>query len=166
MASQGGEGTRDKDEAAPQKIDNGEDGLRTGGEDKTALGSPTAQDAPSEEVEDARDARKSVFLVEEGVQWFLNIKDLCQDRVTSPLDLFSIYLHGFMLELGFKGEVGEAWKGPVGFVTRYSLSNGHGSTTAVSLTITTMGPIVKVHGVHPDLKTSFSTAKLGPKDFI
>ena len=129
------------------------------------MGSSTVQDESSEKVEDARDAGKSVFLVEEGVQWFLNIKDQCQDRVTTSLDLFSIYLHGFMLELGFKGEVGEAWKGPVGYVTRYSLSNGHGSTT-VSLTITTMGPIVKVHGVHPDLKTSFSTAKLGPKDFI
>jgi len=105
-------------------------------------------------------------VVEEGVQWFLNIKDLCRDRVSTSLDLFSIYLHGFMLELGFKGEVDEAWKGPVGYVTRYSLSNGHGSSTVVSLTITTMGPIVKVHGVHPDLKTSFSTAKLGPKDFI
>jgi len=164
MASQGGEGLRDKAEAASQKDDDEGADPRKG--DRSVLGSSTIQDVSLEEVEEASDAGKSVFLVEEGVQWFLNIKDLCQDQVTTSLDLFSIYLHGFMLELGFKGEVDEAWKGPVGYVTRYSLSNGHGSTTVVSLTITTMGPIVKVHGVHPDLKTSFSTAKLGPKDFI
>jgi len=166
MASQGGEGTRDGDEAASHKDDTIEDGLRKEGEGRSVLNNPATEDAPAAEVEGPRDAGKSAILVEEGVQWFLDIKDLCQDRVTSPLDLFSIYLHGFMLELGFKGEVGEAWKGPVGYVTRYSLSNGHGSTTTVSLTITTMGPIVKVHGVHPDLKTSFSTSKLEPKDFI
>jgi len=166
MASQGEERTGDKDEAASKKDDNAEAALRKDGEDRSIWDNPAAEDAPAEEFEEAKDAGKSAFLVEEGAQWFLNIKDLCQDKVTSPMDLFSIYLHGFMLELGFKGELGDSWKGPVGYVTRYSLSNaGHGSTTAVSLTITTMGPVVKVHGVHPDLKTAFSTAKLGPKDF-
>merc|ERR1719234_1399303 len=136
------------------------------GEERSVLDNPDAEDAPSNKIEEAKDAGKSSFLVEEGAQWFLNIRDLCQEKVTSPLDLFSLYLHGFMLELGFKGELGLTWKGPVGYVTRYSLFNGSSSTTTVSLTITTMGPIVKVHGVHPDLKTSFSSSKLAPKDFI
>merc|ERR550519_2757275 len=122
--------------------------------------------SPADGNEGTIDARKSKLMVEEGAEWFLKIKDLCQDQITSPLDLFSIHLHGFMLELGFKGEVGKDWKGPVGYVARYSLSNGPGIITAVSLTITTMGPIVKVHGVHPDLKTTFSTSRLAPKDFI
>jgi len=145
MASQGEEGSDGKVEAASKK----------------------EEIEPTEDDNEKLDkATKSALLVEEGAEWFLNIKDLCQEQLNTPLDLFSIYLHGFMLELGFTGEVSKEWKGPVGHVTRYSLSNGHGSTTAVSLTITTMGPIVKVHGVHPDLKTSFSTSRLGPKDFI
>ena len=145
MASQGEEGSDGKVEAASKK----------------------EEFEPTEDDNEKLDkATKSALLVEEGAEWFLNIKDLCQEQLNTPLDLFSIYLHGFMLELGFNGEVSKDWKGPVGHVTRYSLSNGHGSTTAVSLTITTMGPIVKVHGVHPDLKTSFSTSRLGPKDFI
>jgi len=161
MASQGEERTGDKNEAASKKYDNAEATLSKVGEDRSVLDNHAA-----EEVDEVEDAGKSAFLVEEGAQWFLNIKDLWQDKLTSPLDLFSIYLHGFMLELGFKGDLGSAsWKGPVGYVTRYSLFNAS-STTAVSLTITTMGPVVKVHGVHPDLKTSFSTSKLRPKDFI
>ena len=166
MENQGGEGSKDRDEAASQEKDNGEANLKNKSKSRSASENISSPNSPADGNEGTIDARKSKLMVEEGAEWFLKIKDLCQDQITSPLDLFSIHLHGFMLELGFKGEVGKDWKGPVGYVARYSLSNGPGIITAVSLTITTMGPIVKVHGVHPDLKTTFSTSRLAPKDFI
>lgn len=111
------------------------------------------------------------LLVEENVSWFCSLRQDCDDQVTTPLDAVSLYLHAFMLELGFIGEeeggrLPKGWKGPRGYVTRYSFGPVEGKTTSVILTITSLGPIIKVHGTHSDMKTSFSTSRVKPGDYI
>lgn len=124
-------------------------------------------------VEEAReDCTKDAVLVEENVLWFLTLRNLTKEQVRSPLDLLSFLLHCFMLELGFQGEeeggrLGEHWSGAVGHVTRYWLSAGDTARTPdILLTVTTLGHTVKVHGTHSSVKTSFTTSKLSPKDFV
>jgi len=112
-------------------------------------------------------------LVEENVAWFQELRKLSTEQVQCPLDLFSFLLHSFMLELGFQndshGRLGEKWSSAVGHVTRYWLDTGDTTapqTTDIVLTVTTLGHIVKVHGTHSGVKTTFSTSKLNPKDYV
>jgi len=109
-------------------------------------------------------------LVEENVDWFLDLWKQSEDQVQSAKDLLSFLLHCFMLELGFQGQENSrrlptSWKGPVGHVSRYSLGQNEMKSNII-LTVTTLGHIVKVHGTHTTLKISFSTSKLKPDDYI
>jgi len=106
-------------------------------------------------------------LVEEGVKWFEN---LCKDAgaFRSQMDKLALVTHAFMLELGFSVEnpkvLPENWKTPAGHTSRYFYPPN--SDSDVILTITSLGPIVKIHGTHTSSKSTFSTSKIKPTEFI
>ena len=106
-------------------------------------------------------------LVEEGVKWFEN---LCVDSeaiVTNPIERLALALHAFMLELGFSVEnnkvLPENWKNPAGLTSRYFYPPGVDFDTI--LTVTSLGPLVKIHGTHTSSKSTFSTSKIKPAEF-
>merc|ERR1712034_275820 len=106
-------------------------------------------------------------LVEEGVKWF---EDLCKDEGASrsQMDKLALVAHAFMLELGFSVEnpkaLPENWKTPAGHTTRYFYPPT--SDHDVILTVTNLGPMVKIHGTHTGSKSTFSTSKIKPTEFI
>lgn len=137
--------------------------MEGGGEKEKETGEEAA-------ASDVNQESPTSLLVEEGVAWFQEIRRISKEKVTCPLDLFSLLLHGFMLELGFTGQeqgggLPVGWRGARGHVTRYSLSCQQ-DTTSVTLTVTTLGPVIKVHGTHPAQRSCYSSSRLAPRDFI
>lgn len=154
---------RKEDLNKKEEVENKEQGQEVEEESKEEQG---------QEVEQESNINAGV-LVEENVIWFQELRKLSSDQVVCPLDLFSFLLHSFMLELGFQndfcGRLGESWSSAVGHVTRYWLGTGDTTapqTTDIVLTVTTLGHIVKVHGTHSGVRTTFSTSKLNPKDYV
>ena len=76
MENQGGEGSKDRDEAASQEKDNGEANLKNKSKSRSASENISSPNSPADGNEGTIDARKSKLMVEEGAEWFLKIKDL------------------------------------------------------------------------------------------
>jgi len=114
--------------------------------------------------------RKGVgLLIEDGAPWFEKLLENSKDLLVSPLDEFSLVLHGLMLELGFSSTVSRSqpppqpWKSAVGHSVRYSYPP-HEIVESVVLTVMSLGPLTKILGTDTESKVSFSTAKLRPVD--
>eukprot|EP00091_Calanus_sinicus_P023348 TRINITY_DN7838_c0_g1_i1.p1 TRINITY_DN7838_c0_g1~~TRINITY_DN7838_c0_g1_i1.p1 ORF type:complete len:272 (-),score=65.66 TRINITY_DN7838_c0_g1_i1:81-896(-) len=107
-------------------------------------------------------------LVEEGVKWFENLCKDAAEASQNQMDKFALVTHAFMLELGFSVEnpkaLPENRKTTAGHTSRYFYPPS--SDFDVILTVTSLGPMVKIHGTHTTSKSTFSTSKLKPSEFI
>ena len=120
-----------------------------------------------ESVKD-KDGLVEPVLVEEGVKWFETLYDEAESTIESELQRISVVIHAFMLELGFSVENAKAlpenWKTPAGYISRYSFYQA--TAFDVILTVSSLGPFFKVHGIHTTSKSSFSSSKLKIDDFL
>lgn len=105
------------------------------------------------------------YLIEDGVDWFKllvsnykNKEDLDPSR--NSTDIIALSLHGFMVELGFqvedRTEIPSDWKSLAGYCTRYWYLPSTEAT--ITLSITTLGPLMKVHGINKATKEVFTTS--------
>jgi len=119
----------------------------------------------SEEQESGNKVECAGFRIEEGVQWFSELRENSNEFVHSPLDHLSLVLHGVMLELGFSSSNSrtnpppQPWKSPMGHSVRYFYPPEE-SENSVVLTVTSLGPLIKVLGIDTASKVSFSTTRL------
>ena len=113
------------------------------------------------------------YLIEEGVDWFnsllsnyKNKKDVGQSPNNS-IDIIALTLHGFMIELGFqvedRTEVPSDWKSLAGYSTKYWYLPRKEAT--IVLSVTSMGPLIKVHGINKGTKDLY-TASILYSNFI
>ena len=105
------------------------------------------------------------YLVEEGVGWFKllvsNYKNKeAGDPSSSSIDIIALTLHGFMIELGFqvenRSEIPNDWKSKAGHSTRYWYLPS--TEASISLSVTSLGPLIKVHGINKTSKEIFTTS--------
>ena len=111
----------------------------------------------------------SAFLVEEGVQWFKTLYD-SSDLISTPSDKIALLLHSFMLEIGFCNATNCAtsvlpvdWKSPVGYISKYKLGD---TESIIILTVTSLGPLLKVHGTNSITKETFSSSTIKPSLYL
>jgi len=110
------------------------------------------------------DGKAIGLLIEEGASWYVELCKNSKDLLEYPLDHLSLALHGLMLELGFQSHVDKTqapppgWKSPLGHSVRYHYPPD--TEDNVVLTLTTLGPVLKVLGTHTAAKVSFSTVKV------
>jgi len=119
-------------------------------------------------MESEKLVRNEAVLVEEGVDWFQNLRNQAEAEQEGQLQRLALVLHAFMLELGFCVEnpkvLPENWSTPAGLISRYFHPPASGED--VLLTVTSLGPVVKVHGSHSSSKSSFSMSRLKPDEFF
>jgi len=106
-------------------------------------------------------------LVEEGVKWFEDLSEDNKSKLLSDNDRLGLVFHAFMLELGFRVEnlkdLPENWKSSAGLTTRYFYPPGEDLDTV--LTVTSLGPLLIVHGTHKSSKSTFSF-KIRPAEYL
>lgn len=111
------------------------------------------------EAEASKDSVKDVDDASSKSAWFNNLIS----RIESPKceEMIAISLHGFMLELGFRNLdsdqlsiIPDNWRGPAGFSSRYRFHLKEGP--AARLMITTLGPLLKIHGVNSGTKETLT----------
>ena len=103
-----------------------------------------------------------------GKDWISKLlANLAGQQLTSSTDITAGMLHSVMLELGFRNLesddltiVPDNWKTAAGYSSKYRFLSK--PEAAVALTITSMGPILKVHGVNISTKESFSSSGIKP----
>jgi len=108
------------------------------------------------------------YLIEDGVEWFKDLVSNYKSKEGSEpgtIDIIALYLHGFMIELGFqvedRTEVPSDWKSLAGFSSRYwYLPRNEAS---ILLSVTSMGPLIKVHGINKSTKEFFTASLLNSK---
>lgn len=110
------------------------------------------------------------ILVEEGVKWFKELVDnleAAKFEKNPKMDSLALAVHALMLELGFKTEsdksIPDNWKTSAGHVTRYHYPPSEEKD--IVLMVTSLGPLVKIHGTHSASKNTFSTSKIKSADF-
>ena len=93
------------------------------------------------------------------------LANMAEQQFTTPTDFTAGVLHSLMLELGFRNLetddlliVPNNWKTAAGYSTKYRFHQKSGAAAAVSLTITTLGPVLKVHGLNVSTKETFSSS--------
>ena len=115
------------------------------------------------------------YLIEEGVDWFQSLlsnyknkENVGQESQESQdIDIIALTLHGFMIELGFqvedRTEVPSDWKNPAGYSFKYWYLPRR--EASISLSVTSMGPLIKVHGINKTTKDIY-TASILYSNFI
>ena len=105
------------------------------------------------------------YLIEEGADWFKllisNYKTKEAGNASSnSIDIIALALHGFMIELGFqvedRVEIPEGWRSQAGYSTRYWYLPS--KEASILLSLTSLGPLIKVHGINKTTKEIFSTS--------
>ena len=110
----------------------------------------------------------SAFLIEEGAQWFKNLYDasVSSGLLLSPSDKIALLLHSFMLEIGFcnssncdRSVLPDNWRSPAGYISKFKLGD---TDPDVILTVTSLGPLLKVHGTNTVTGETFSSSSIKP----
>jgi len=115
---------------------------------------------------------KSAFLIEEGVKWFKTLYDasVSSGLIPSPSDKVALLLHSFMLEIGFnnftnceRSVLPDNWRGPAGYISKFR----HRDTDPmIILTVTSLGPLLKVHGTNTVTGETFSSSSIKPSLYL
>jgi len=115
---------------------------------------------------------KSAFLIEEGVKWFKTLYDasVSSGLIPSPSDKVALLLHSFMLEIGFnnftnceRSVLPDNWRGPAGYISKFRLRD---TDPMIILTVTSLGPLLKVHGTNTVTGETFSSSSIKPSLFL
>jgi len=115
---------------------------------------------------------KSAFLIEEGVKWFKTLYDasVSSGLIPSPSDKVALLLHSFMLEIGFnnftnceRSVLPDNWRGPAGYISKFRLKD---TDPMIILTVTSLGPLLKVHGTNTVTGETFSSSSIKPSLFL
>ena len=120
-------------------------------------------------VETPSRCSNSAFLIEEDAKWFKTLYDVSVNSglVTSPSDKVALLLHSFMLEIGFRNSTDcdrsvppDNWRTPAGYISKYKL--GETDSGDIILTVTSLGPLLKVHGTNTVTRETFSSSSIKP----
>jgi len=115
---------------------------------------------------------KSAFLIEEGVKWFKTLYDasVSSGLIPSPSDKVALLLHSFMLEIGFnnftnceRSVLPDNWRGPAGYISKFRLRD---TDPMIILTVTSLGPLLKVHGTNTVTGETFSSSSIKPSLYL
>lgn len=115
---------------------------------------------------------KSAFLIEEGVKWFKTLYDasVSSGLIPSPSDKVALLLHSFMLEIGFnnftnceRSVLPDNWRGPAGYISKFRLKD---TDPMIILTVTSLGPLLKVHGTNTVTGETFSSSSIKPSLYL
>merc|ERR1719154_1069336 len=115
---------------------------------------------------------KSAFLIEEGVKWFKTLYDASVrcGLIPSPSDKVALLLHSFMLEIGFnnftnceRSVLPDNWRGPAGYISKFRLRD---TDPMIILTVTSLGPLLKVHGTNTVTGETFSSSSIKPSLYL
>ena len=110
----------------------------------------------------------SAFLIEEDAKWFKTLYDasVSSGLITSPSDKVALLLHSFMLEIGFcnatncdRSVLPDNWRAPAGYISKFKLGE---TDPIIILTVTSLGPLLKVHGTNTVTRETFSSSSIKP----